>query len=73
MLDELKDVVELATSLTTLTKEISKLKPNNKNKDEYEIVIANKNSAQIGSSGYYAKIGSSGYYEKIGSSGWYGV
>ena len=29
MLDELKDVVELATSLTTLTKEILKLKPNN--------------------------------------------
>ena len=37
MLDELKDVVELATSLTTLTKEISKLKPNktDNNKLEY--------------------------------------
>ena len=32
---------------------------------------SNKDSAQIGSSGYYAKIGSSGYYAKIGSSGDY--
>jgi hypothetical protein len=30
-----------------------------------------KDSAQIGSSGYYAKIGSSGYFVKIGSSGYY--
>ena len=71
MLNELKDVVELATSLTTLTKEILKLKPNNKNKDEDKIVIANKKgSAQIGSSGYSAQIGSSGYYAQIGSSGY---
>ena len=72
MSNELKDVVELATSLTTLTKEILKLKPNNKNKDEDKIVIANKkDSAQIGSSGYSAQIGSSGSYAKIGSSGDY--
>ena len=74
MLNELKDVVELATSLTTLTKEISKLKPNNKNKDEYEIVIANKkNYAQIGSSGNSAQIGSSGYSAKIDVTGNYTI
>ena len=74
MLDELKDVVELATSLTTLTKEISKLKPNNKNKDEYEIVIANKkNSAQIGSSGDYAKIAVTGDYTIVCGIGNYSI
>ena len=71
MLNELKDVVELATSLTTLTKEILKLKPNNKNKDEDKIVIANKDYAKIGSSGNSAKIGSSGDFAKIGSSSYY--
>ena len=81
MIDELKNIVELATSLTVLTGEILKLKPNNKNAEDDEIIIANKNhyaqigssgdSAQIGSSGNYAKIGSSGYYAQIGSSGNY--
>ena len=70
MIDELKEIVELATSLTVLTGEILKLKPNNKNAEDDEIIIANKkNSAQIGSSGDSAQIGSSGYYAKIGSSG----
>ena len=72
MIEELKDVFELATSLTTLAKEILKLKPNNKNADENYIIIANKkDSAKIGSSGDYAKIGSSGDYAQIGSSGDY--
>ena len=72
MIEELKEIFELATSLTTLTKEIFKLKLNNKNADENDIIIANKkDSAQIGSSGYSAKIGSSGDSAKIGSSGDY--
>ena len=70
MIEELKDVFELATSLTTLAKEILKLKPNNKNANENDIIIANKkDSAQIGSSGYSAQIGSSGNSAQIGSSG----
>ena len=70
MIEELKEIFELATSLTTLAKEILKLKPNNKNANENDIIIANKNySAQIGSSGDYAKIGSSGYSAKINSTG----
>ena len=72
MIEKLKEIFELATSLTTLTKEILKLKPNNKNADENDVIIANKKDyAQIGSSGNYAQIGSSGYYAKIGSSGYY--
>ena len=70
MIDELKNIVELATSLTVLTGEILKLKPNNKNAEDDEIIIANKNhSAKIGSSGYSAQIGSSGNSAQIGSSG----
>ena len=70
MIEELKDVFELATSLTTLTKEILKLKPNNKNANENDIIIANKkDSAKIGSSGNSAQIGSSGDYAKINSTG----
>ena len=70
MIDELKEVVKLATILTTLTSEILKLKPKNKNAEDDEIIIANKNdSAKIGSSGDFAKIGSSGYSAQIGSSG----
>ena len=34
-------------------------------------LTTSKNSAKIGSSGYYAKIGSSGDYAQIGSSGYY--
>ena len=70
MIDELKDVLELATGATKLVKEILDLKPNNKNCDDDELILANKHdSAQIGSSGVYAKIGSSGVYAQIGSSG----
>ena len=70
MIEELKEIFELATSLTTLAKEILKLKPNNKNADENDVIIANKkDSAQIGSSGNYAQIGSSGDSAQIGSSG----
>lgn len=65
-IDELKEIVELETSLTVLTDEMLKLKPKNKNAKDDEIIIANKNnSAQIGSSGDYAKIGSLGYSAKI--------
>ena len=72
MIEELKEIFELATSLTTLAKEILKLKPNNKNADENDVIIANKkNYAKIGSSGDYAQIGSSGYSAQIGSSGNY--
>ena len=63
MIDELKDVFELATSTTIFINGILKLKARNKNSD--------KNSAKIGSSGYSAKIGSSGDYAQIGSSGDY--
>ena len=70
MIDELKDVLELATGATKLVKEILDLKPNNKNSNENELILSNKKRyAQIGSSGYSAKIGSSGYSAKIGSSG----
>lgn len=70
MIDELKEVVKLATSLTTLTSEILKLKPKNKNAEDDEIIIANKNdSAKIGSSGDFAKIGSSGYSAQIDVTG----
>ena len=72
MIDELKEIVELATSLTIITGELLKLKPNDKDANDDEIIIANKkNSAQIGSSGNYAKIGSSGDSAQIGSSGNY--
>ena len=40
-------------------------------KEMDDVNNSNKNSAKIGSSGYYAKIGSSGDYAKIGSSGYY--
>ena len=70
MIDELKDVLELATGTTKLIKEILVLKPNNKNSDESKLILASKkHSAQIGSSGDYAKIGSSGDSAQIGSSG----
>nr|DAH54525.1 MAG TPA: hypothetical protein [Caudoviricetes sp.] len=70
MIDELKEVFELATSATVFIKEIMKLKPNNKNSDKDELVLSNKgNSARIGSSGNSARIGSSGNYAQIGSSG----
>ena len=70
MINELKEIVELATNLTTLTGEILKLKPNNKNAIDNDIIIANKNNfAKIGSSGDFAQIGSSGNSAKIGSSG----
>ena len=72
MIDELKDVLELATGATKLVKELLDLKPNNKNCDDDELILANKhNYAKIGSSGNYAKIGSSGDSAKIGSSGNY--
>ena len=74
MIDELKNVLELATSLTTLTKEILKLKPNNKNTNEDKIVLVNKKDyAQIGSSGDYAKIGSSGDSAQIDITGDYTI
>ena len=72
MIEELKDVFELATNATSLINEILKLKANNKKQDENDAIISSKGySAQIGSSGYYAQIGSSGYSAQIGSSGDY--
>ena len=71
MMDELKEVFELAAGATTLVNEILKLKKNNKNQSEDEAIISSKGDyAQIGSSGDYAKIGSSGNYAQIGSSGY---
>ena len=70
LINDLKDIFELATTTTTFVKGILDLKPNNKNSEDDEIIVANKkNSAKIGSSGDYAQIGSSGYYAQIGSSG----
>ena len=61
MLDEMKDVMELATGAAAFVKSILDLKATNNNKDE--------DNAVIKSSGYYARIGSSGYYAKMASSG----
>ncbi len=70
MIEEMKDIFELATSATTLIKEVLKLKNNKKEANEDNLnKVSCGNSAQIGSSGYSAQIGSSGDYAKIGSSG----
>ena len=51
LINDLKDIFELATTATNFAKTILDLKPNNKNSKEDEIIIANKNnSAKIGSS-----------------------
>ncbi len=71
MIDEVKDVLELATNATTFVKTILDLKTTNKKPKEDNAVISSKGYyAQIGSSGNYAQIGSSGYSAKIGSSGY---
>ena len=71
MLDEMKEVMELATGAAAFVKSILDLKATNKNKDEYEAVIKSSgDSARIGSSGYSAQIGSSGNSAQIGSSGY---
>ena len=70
MLDELKDVFELATGATAFVKSILELKKNNKKQEEGDAVIKSSGDfAKIGSSGDYAQIGSSGDSAKIGSSG----
>ena len=70
MIEELKDVFDLATGATSLINEILKLKANNKKQCENDAIISSKgNYAQIGSSGNCAQIGSSGDYVQIGSSG----
>ena len=70
MLDELKDVFELATGATAFVKSILELKKNNKKSDEDNAIIKSSGDyARIGSSGYSAQIGSSGYSAQIGSSG----
>ena len=73
MIEELKDVMELATGTTALIGEVLKLKNNNKKGADKEnlIKVSKGDYAKIGSSGNYAKIGSSGYYAQIGSSGYY--
>ena len=72
MIDELKDVMELATGAAAFVKSILDLKAINTNKDENEAVIKSSGyGAQIGSCGYGAQIGSSGYYAQIGSCGYY--
>ncbi len=69
MLDELKDVFELATGATAFVNSILELKKNNKKSDEDDAVIKSSGySARIGSSGDYARIGSSGYSARIESS-----
>ena len=70
VINELKDVFELATGAVALTKEILKLKSNKKIADKDNFIKVSKGYyAQIGSSGYYAQIGSSGDYAKIDSAG----
>lgn len=62
MIEDLKDVLELAVNASSLIKEIVKTtKDKNKKQD--------KDYAKIGSSGYPAQIGSSEHSAKIGSSG----
>ena len=61
----LADIVKLGVEWIKDVTSPSKLKK------ETDLNDNGNNSAQIGSSGYYAKIGSSGYYAKIGSSGYY--
>ena len=68
MIEELKDVFDLATGATSLINEILKLKANNKKQDD-AIISSKGDSAKIGSSGDSAQIGSSGYSAQIGSSG----
>ena len=71
MIDEMKDVMELATGAVSFIGELLKLKANNKKQDVRDAVISSKGyGAKIGSSGYGAKIGSSGDWAKIGSSGY---
>ena len=61
MIEELKDVFDLATGATPLINEILKLKANNKRQDEKNAIISSKGDyAQIGSSGDSAQIDSSG-------------
>ena len=71
VINDLKDVFELATGAVALTKEILKLKSNKKDANKDKLIKVSKGDyAQIGSSGDYAQIGSSGDYAKIGSSGY---
>ena len=64
IIEDLSDVFALANNAAELAKNLIDI-TKGKNKKEEE------DSAQIGSSGYYAKIGSSGDYAQIGSSGYY--
>ena len=61
----LADIVKLGVEWIKDVTSPSKLKK------ETDLNDNGNNSAQIGSSGYYAQIGSSGYYAQIGSSGYY--
>ena len=61
MLDELKEVFELATGAGTFINELMKIKSNCKNTD--------KDNAKIKSSGDYAQLASSGDYAQLASSG----
>ena len=69
LINNLKEVFELATSTSIFVKNIMDLKFTNKNKKDNAIIKSSGDYAKIGSSGYYAKIGSSGDYAQIGSSG----
>ena len=62
---KLADIINLGVEWIKDVTSPSKLKK------ETDLNDNGNNSAQIGSSGYYAQIGSSGYYAKIGSSGYY--
>ena len=62
---KLADIINLGVEWIKDVTSPSKLKK------ETDLNDNGNNSAQIGSSGYYAQIGSSGYYAQIGSSGDY--
>ncbi len=80
MLEEMKEIIELATNASTFVKNIIDITSSQKvDEDSAQIgssgysakIGSSGDSAQIGSSGDSAQIGSSGYYAQIGSSGYY--
>ena len=76
MIDELKDVFELAINCTSFVNELLKIK-NTKNKlqqnssGNYSQLASSGDSSQLASSGNYSQLASSGYSSQLASSGNY--
>ena len=66
MIEELKDVFDLATNATAFVNELLKIK-NTKNKSKQN---DDGDYSKLASSGYYSKLASSGDYSKLASSGY---